>query len=76
MNRTFLALTNLKLGKTENARKWLDETDQWLADARQKLDNTPYGFPARPYPADWLIVQVLRHEAEALMKEDPKKATR
>jgi tetratricopeptide (TPR) repeat protein len=73
MNWIFLALTNLKLGRTANARSLLNDTDQWLADARQTIDTTPYGFPAKTYPADWLIVQVLRREAEALMKSEPKK---
>jgi hypothetical protein len=73
MNGIFLAMTYHKLGKAELAQEWLDKTDQWLQDARKKIDDEPYGFPRGIYPADWLITQALRREAEAMMKSDAKK---
>jgi tetratricopeptide (TPR) repeat protein/tRNA A-37 threonylcarbamoyl transferase component Bud32 len=72
MNRIFLAMTFHKLGKAELAQHRLDETDKWLEDARKKIDAAPYGFPPGIYPADWLITQLLRREAQTMMKADAK----
>jgi tetratricopeptide (TPR) repeat protein len=66
LNWLWLALANQRLGKTEEARRWLSKAQAWLAQYRD-------GMPA---PADeelgldlhnWLEAHVLRREAEALL---------
>jgi tetratricopeptide (TPR) repeat protein len=73
MNGIFLALADQRLGHADETRRWLEETDAWLAVARRRIkenNRNPAGwmgvFPAEIYPADWLIVLVLRREAEQL----------
>jgi tetratricopeptide (TPR) repeat protein len=70
MNAAFLALAHQRLGHAEEARHWRDQVDAWLATARRRLEEArdtdaprPTAFPLGLYPADWLIVQVLRREA-------------
>jgi serine/threonine protein kinase/tetratricopeptide (TPR) repeat protein len=76
MNNSFLALANYRLGQTDEARQWLDKSDQWLEQANRQLALEQGGFPAKLsrasiYPADWLTVQVLRREAETLKAGRP-----
>jgi tetratricopeptide (TPR) repeat protein/tRNA A-37 threonylcarbamoyl transferase component Bud32 len=71
MNGIYLALAHQRLGHAAEARHWLDQTDAWLTMARRRLEEArgkdaprPLAFPPGLYPADWLIVQVLRREAD------------
>jgi tetratricopeptide (TPR) repeat protein/tRNA A-37 threonylcarbamoyl transferase component Bud32 len=79
MNGIFLALAHQRLGHAGEARRWLEGTDAWLDVARRRLDDhnrqPPPGsaaFPEGLYPADWLIVQVLRREADKSAVPAPK----
>jgi len=69
MNDVFLALAHARLGQLEEARCSLEKADQWLADANRQLAEKTIGFPPMVFPADWLVVQVLRREAAGVLAE-------
>ena len=64
LNWLWLALANQRLGKTDEARRWLSKAQAWL-------DQWPDGMPARAqvefglHLHNWLEAHVLRREAEA-----------
>jgi tetratricopeptide (TPR) repeat protein len=66
LNWLWLALANERLGKAEEARRWLDKAQAWLDRYRD-------GMPARGeeefglHLHNWLEAHVLRREAEELM---------
>jgi hypothetical protein len=66
LNWLWLALANHRLGKPEEARRWLDKSRAWL-------DKFAEGLPARAEQElglhfhNWLEAYVLRGEAEALL---------
>jgi tetratricopeptide (TPR) repeat protein len=66
LNWLWLALANQRLGKAEEARRWLEKAQAWL-------DQYPDGMPARAeeelrlHYHNWLEAHVLRREAEALI---------
>jgi tetratricopeptide (TPR) repeat protein len=67
LNWLWLALANQRLGKPEEARRWLDKATAWLDQYRD-------GMPARADEEvgldmhNWLEANVLRREAEALLR--------
>ena len=67
LNWLWLSLGNQRLGKTEEARRWLDKAQSWL-------DQFKDGMPARAEQEfgldfhNWLEAYVLRREAEALIQ--------
>jgi len=67
LNWLWLALANQRLGKAEEARRWLGKAQAWL-------DQYVDGIPARAeaevglHLHNWLEAHVLRREAEALMQ--------
>jgi tetratricopeptide (TPR) repeat protein len=66
LNWLWLALTSQRLGKGEEARRWLEKAQAWL-------DQYRYGMPARAemelglHYHNWLEAHVLRREAVALI---------
>ena len=69
MNAVFLALAYQQQPEhAAEARKWLDKTDAWLANAEQQFKKQG-SFPRDIYPADWLIIRVLRQEAKLAMEK-------
>ena len=66
LNWLWLALANQRLGKAEEARRWLEKAQAWLDQYRD-------GMPARAeeefglHLHNWLEAHVLRREAEALI---------
>jgi hypothetical protein len=75
LNWLWLALANQRLGKGEEARRWLNKARAWLDQYRD-------GMPASAdeefglHLHNWLEAHVLRREAEALIKsEAPRNAT-
>jgi tetratricopeptide (TPR) repeat protein len=66
LNWLWLALSSQRLGKTEEARRWLDKAQAWL-------DQYGDGMPARAEEElglhfhNWLEAHVPRREAEALI---------
>jgi tetratricopeptide (TPR) repeat protein len=66
LNWLWLALTSQRLGKAEEARRWLEKAQAWLDQYRD-------GMPARAeeefglHYHNWLEAHVLRREAEALI---------
>ena len=68
LNWLWLALANQRLGKAEEARRWLDKAQAWLDQYRD-------GMPARAdeelglHLHNWLEAHVLRREAEALLSQ-------
>jgi tetratricopeptide (TPR) repeat protein len=75
LNWLWLALANQRLGKAEEARRWLDKAQVWL-------DQYGDGMPARTeeelglHLHNWLEAHVLRREAEALIpSEGPRSGT-
>jgi hypothetical protein len=67
LNDAFLALAHARLGQHAEARRSLEKADQWLADANRQLAEKTIGFPPMVFPADWLIVQVVRRYAARLL---------
>jgi tetratricopeptide (TPR) repeat protein len=72
LNWLWLALAQQRLGKTEEARRWLDRVTAWLDQYRD-------GMPDRAeeelglHLHNWLEAHVLRREAEALIRPaDPR----
>jgi len=67
VNWLWLALANQRLGKAEEARRWLGKAQAWL-------DQYGDGMPARAeaevglHLHNWLEAHVLRREAEALIR--------
>ena len=75
LNWLWLALAEHRLGKAEEARRWLNKAQAWLDQYRD-------GMPARAeeefglHLHNWLEAHVLRREAEALIEsEAPRNAT-
>jgi tetratricopeptide (TPR) repeat protein len=75
LNWLWLALAHQRLGKAEEARRWLSEAQAWL-------DQYGDGMPARAdeelglHLHNWLEAHVLRREAEALIQpEAPRTGT-
>jgi tetratricopeptide (TPR) repeat protein len=66
LNWLWLALANQRLGKAEEARRWLGQAQVWLDQYRD-------GMPGRAeeemglHLHNWLEAHVLRREAEALL---------
>jgi tetratricopeptide (TPR) repeat protein len=71
LNWLWLALAHQKLGKTDEARRCLDRATSWLDE---QGDRMPIELPLRGPPFmglhlhNWLEAQVLRREAEALVR--------
>ena len=70
LNWLWLALAHQRLGKAEEARRWLGKTQTWL-------DQYGDGMPSRAeelglHLHNWLEAHVLRREAEALLGAGPK----
>ena len=69
VNWVWLALADQRLGKTEEARRWLEKAQKWL-------DQFPDGMPPNAeaelglHLHNWLEANVLRREAEALIAPD------
>jgi tetratricopeptide (TPR) repeat protein len=67
LNWLWLALAQQRMGKTEEARRWLDKATAWLDQYRD-------GMPARAEGElgldlhNWLEAHVLRREAEAMVR--------
>lgn len=67
VNWLWLALAQQRLGKTEEARRWLDKATAWLEQYRD-------GMPARAeeglglHLRNWLEAHVVRQEAQALLR--------
>jgi hypothetical protein len=75
LNWLWLALANERLGKAEEARRWLEKAQAWL-------DQYAEGMPARAddefglHLHNWLEAHLLRREAEALIpSEGPRSRT-
>jgi tetratricopeptide (TPR) repeat protein len=73
VSRLWLALTNQRLGKTEEARRLLDRAAKWLDQARPDFYHSEGGVPgsaeekAGLHLHNWLEAHVLRREVEALL---------
>ncbi len=69
LNWLWLALAKQRLGKAEEARRWLNKAQAWLDQYRD-------GMPARAeeefglHLHNWLEAHVLRREAEALIQSE------
>jgi tetratricopeptide (TPR) repeat protein len=67
LNWLWLALAQQRVGKFEEARRWLDKATAWL-------DQYPDGMPDRAeeelglHLHNWLEAHILRREAEALIR--------
>jgi tetratricopeptide (TPR) repeat protein len=72
LNWLWLALAQQRLGKAEEARRWLDKATTWLDQYRD-------GMPDRAdeelglHLHNWLEAHVLRREAEALIRPTEKR---
>jgi serine/threonine-protein kinase len=68
LNWLWLALANQRLGKTEEARRWLSKAQSWLDHYRDGISaRTEEKLGAHFH--NWLEAHVLRREAEALLSE-------
>jgi tetratricopeptide (TPR) repeat protein len=70
VNWLWLALAHHRLGKTEEARRWLVKAQAWLG---QYGDGMPGGAEEELglHLHNWLEAHVLRREAEALLADGP-----
>jgi len=70
LNWLWLALANQRLGKFEEARRWLDKATAWLDQYREHL---PAHAEAKAglHLHNWLEAHVLRREAEAEIRPPP-----
>jgi hypothetical protein len=72
LNWLWLALAHQRLGKSEEARRWLDRATAWLNQCRD-------GMPDRAeeelglHLHNWLEAHVLRREADALLRPAQKR---
>jgi eukaryotic-like serine/threonine-protein kinase len=67
LNSLWLALANHRLGKSEEARRWLDKAQVWLdqfGDGMPDIVDQQLGLDLH----NWLEAHVLRREAEALLQ--------
>jgi hypothetical protein len=65
------ALTQQRLGKTEEARRWLDRAAKWLDQQKGGLPpNTEQTLGMHLH--NWLEAHILRCEAEACLGMAPK----
>jgi tetratricopeptide (TPR) repeat protein len=63
----FLTMSHHRLGHSDEAQRWLEKAVEWIELAEQgKLQDSSTPTPLSP--ADRLIFQMLRREAEALIK--------
>ena len=66
LNWLWLALAYQKLGKPDEARRWLDKAANWLDQqgGRMPLETSFMGLHLH----NWLEAHVLRQEAKALLR--------
>ena len=65
VNWLVLAMAHQQQGQATEAAQWLDKATAWFNKATPKQPGAPVTLSA----ADWLEAQVLRREAEALVKK-------
>jgi serine/threonine protein kinase/Flp pilus assembly protein TadD len=63
-NYVVLALACQRLGRHDDARKWLQQAKRWLDETNQAMARNKFGYAASDYLSDWLDAQVLLREAE------------
>jgi serine/threonine-protein kinase len=68
LNWLWLALANQRLGKTEEARRWLGKAQSWLDQYRDGISHRAEEKLGVHYH-NWLEAHVLRREAEALLSQ-------
>src|SRR5262249_52958567 len=66
-NKAVLAMAHHRRGDAAKARDYLDQVDAWV----RKAEADPELKKDRDQGVDWLPLQVLRLEAEALIRFDP-----
>jgi hypothetical protein len=73
LNWLWLALANQRLGKAEEAARWLGKAQAWLD---QYGEGMPGGAEEEQgvHLHNWLEAHVLRREAEALLGDGPARA--
>jgi tetratricopeptide (TPR) repeat protein len=72
VNWVWLALAQQRLGKTEEARRWLGKAQAWLDPYRDGMpDRAEQEFGLHFH--NWLEAHVLRHEAETLIQPAEKR---
>jgi WD40 repeat protein/serine/threonine protein kinase/tetratricopeptide (TPR) repeat protein len=67
----FLALTHQRLGNTVEARRWLDRAAEWLDQSTPEKPRDGRMGVSPILWSYWLEVQILRCEAEALIRGTP-----
>jgi len=68
-NYVMLAMACQRLGRKDEARKWLAQAKAWLDEANQALDDDEFGFSTSNYWPNWLSVLVLLPEAEKIVTD-------
>ena len=69
LSRLFLAMAYHSAGQTEGAREWLDQAVQVIDLDLPRAGRVPLGYSWH----DWIMCQVIRREAEALIGGQSKK---
>jgi serine/threonine protein kinase len=71
LNWLVLAMAHHRLEHKQEARQWLDKARQWIEEKNRSRDPEDRSFtPAGWAWRDWLGVQMLHQEAEALLEEE------
>ena len=65
VNWLWLALAHERLGKSDEARRWLNMATAWLDQYKQLPDRAEVELGLHPH--NWLEALILRREAEALI---------
>jgi len=69
VSRLFLAMAYHSAGQAEQAREWLDQAVQVIDLDLPRAGRVPLGYSWH----DWIMCQVIRREAEALIGGQSKK---
>jgi tetratricopeptide (TPR) repeat protein len=67
----FLAMIQSRLGHTSEARRSLQQADQWIAEADKSPSGTENEGPRWSNLTEKPTILVLRREAEAVLRFDP-----
>jgi hypothetical protein len=66
LNWLWLTFAYQQMGRTEEARRWLDKAAEWLDQQGGRMPPETRDLGMRRH--NWLEVHVLRQEAEALLR--------
>ncbi len=64
-----LALAHSRLGRLEEAGRWIDKADSWMVRKKSEFADRKEHLSPPIYIADWLETEILRREADSLIAD-------